>query len=152
MWRLGGWCGSLRCRRCCGRRVAFVFAACLEQLLQFAAIEPDAVAFRAHVEADALSGDFLHSTVAIGAHEQGHFDIAEIFARRLNKQMSEYVFNKNTFKDDLKKIYMSLTSEKDSFQNRYDEETNHSINKEKQSEWLKKIEGFLKELKAFSNY
>ena len=66
--------------------------------------------------------------------------------------MSEYVFNKNTFKDDLKKIYMSLTSEKDSFQNRYDEETNHSINKEKQSEWLKKIEGFLKELKAFSNY
>jgi hypothetical protein len=94
----------------------------------------------------------LHKTDYILAHEQGHFDIAEIFARKLNKQMSEYVFNKNTFKDDLKKIYMSLTTEKDAFQNQYDRETNHSINKEKQSEWLKKIEGMLKELKAFSNY
>ena len=66
--------------------------------------------------------------------------------------MSEYVFNKNTFKDDLKAIYMTLTAEKDAFQNQYDEETNHSINKEKQVEWLKKIEGLLKELTAFSNY
>ncbi|MEP7375648.1 MAG: hypothetical protein ABI675_19785 [Chitinophagaceae bacterium] len=94
----------------------------------------------------------LHKTEYILAHEQGHFDIAEIFARKLNKQMGEYVFNKNSFKDDLKKIYMTLTADKDSFQNQYDEETNHSINKEKQSEWLKKIEGMLKELKAFSNY
>ncbi len=66
--------------------------------------------------------------------------------------MSEYVFNKNTFKEDLKKLYMSLTNEKDALQNQYDEETNHSINKEKQSEWLKKIEGMLKELKTFSGY
>lgn len=94
----------------------------------------------------------LHKNDYILAHEQGHFDIAEVFARKLNKQMSEYVFNKNTFKDDLKKLYVSLTTEKDVFQNKYDEETNHSINKEKQAEWLKKIEEMLKELKAFSNY
>ena len=94
----------------------------------------------------------LHKTDYILNHEQGHFDIAEIFARKLNKQMGEYVFNKNTFKDDLKAIYTTLTAEKDAFQNQYDEETNHSINKEKQVEWLKKIDGLLKELTAFSNY
>lgn len=94
----------------------------------------------------------LHKTDYILSHEQGHFDIAEIFARRLNKQMSEYVFNKNTFKDDLKNIYMKLTTEKDAFQNEYDKETNHSINKVKQAEWLKKIEEELKTLQNFSNY
>jgi len=94
----------------------------------------------------------LHKTDYILAHEQGHFDIAEIFARKLNKRMSEYVFNKNTFKEDLKKLYLSLTDEKDSFQNKYDEETNHSINKVKQTEWLKKIDDLLKELKPYSNY
>src|SRR5258705_4867657 len=35
----------------------------------------------------------LHKTVYILNHEQGHFDIAEIFARKLNKEMSEYKFN-----------------------------------------------------------
>jgi Bacterial protein of unknown function (DUF922) len=94
----------------------------------------------------------LHKTDYILAHEQGHFDIAEIFARRLNKEMGEYVFDKNTFKDDLKNIYMKLTAEKDAFQNQYDKETNHSINKEKQTEWLRKIEEELKTLKSFSNY
>lgn len=94
----------------------------------------------------------LYKTDHILGHEQGHFDIAEIFARKLNKQMGEYVFNKNTFKDDLKNIYMTLTAEKDDFQNQYDKETNHSINKEKQVEWLKKIQEELKTLKSFSNY
>ncbi len=94
----------------------------------------------------------LHKTDYILAHEQGHFDIAEIFARKLNKQMSEYVFNKNTFKDDLRKLYMSITTEKDAFQNQYDGETNHSINKEKQAEWLRKIDQLLKDYKAFAGY
>jgi Bacterial protein of unknown function (DUF922) len=94
----------------------------------------------------------LHKTDYILSHEQGHFDIAEIFARKLNKQMSEYVFDKNTYKDDLKNLYMKLTTEKDAFQNEYDRETNHSINKEKQAEWIKKIEEELKTLRNFSNY
>ena len=94
----------------------------------------------------------LHKTDYILVHEQGHFDIAEIFARKLNKKMSEYKFNKNNFKDDLKKIYLTITSEKEEMQNEYDRETNHSIYKEKQAEWLKKIDQLLKEYKTYSNY
>ena len=91
----------------------------------------------------------LHKTDYILMHEQGHFDIAEIFARKLNKKMSEYKFNKNSFKEDLKEIYQSIAIEKDAFQNQYDEETNHSIKKEKQAEWLKKISDQLKEFEIF---
>lgn len=94
----------------------------------------------------------LHKTDYILSHEQGHFDIAEIFARKLNKKMSEYKFNKNNFKDDLKKIYLTITSEKEEMQNEYDRETNHSIIKDKQVEWLKKIDQLLTEYKDFADY
>ena len=91
----------------------------------------------------------LHKTEYILSHEQGHFDIAEIFARKLNKKMSEYRFNKRTYQHDLNKIYQDILDEKEKMQNDYDRETNHSINKEKQAEWLKKIEKMVVE---FENY
>lgn len=94
----------------------------------------------------------LHKTQYILSHEQGHFDIAEVFARKLNKKMSEYVFNRKTYQKELKKIYQDILAEKEEVQNRYDKETNHSINKEKQAEWLKKIELMLDEYKAYANY
>ena len=94
----------------------------------------------------------MHKTDYILTHEQGHFDIAEIFARKLNKLMKEYNFDWNTYRQDLKKIYQDVLDEKEDMQNKYDEETNHSINKEKQEEWLKKISGKLKELDAWADY
>jgi Bacterial protein of unknown function (DUF922) len=94
----------------------------------------------------------LHKTPYILSHEQGHFDIAEIFARKLHKEMSSYVFNKKTYQKELKKIYEDVSEDKDEMQNEYDKETNHSINKEKQAAWLKKIETLLKEYEPWSNY
>ena len=94
----------------------------------------------------------LHKTDYILAHEQGHFDIAEIFARKLHKEMTEYRFDKDSFKDDLKNIYLKITADKEEMQNTYDRETNHSIIKEKQAEWLKKIDQMLKEYASYANY
>ena len=94
----------------------------------------------------------LHKTEYILSHEQGHFDIAEIFARKLNKKMSEYRFNKRTYQQDLNKIYNDILDEKEKLQNDYDKETNHSIKKEKQAEWLKKIEKMLEAYKEFDGY
>ena len=85
-------------------------------------------------------------------HEQGHFDIAEIFARKLNKKMNEYKFTKNTYKTDLKNIYQAITKEKEEFQDQYDNETDHSRKKDEQLIWLKKIEKMLEELKDYSGY
>jgi hypothetical protein len=66
--------------------------------------------------------------------------------------MSEYHFNRNTYRKDLDKIYQDIQNEKDKMQDQYDHETNFSRNKEKQIEWLKKIEKMLGELKGFANY
>lgn len=86
------------------------------------------------------------------SHEQGHFDIAELFARKLNQEMSAYRFNKKTFQQDLDKIYKNILDEKEKMQNDYDTETNHSINKEKQAEWLKQIAALLEEYAAYADY
>ncbi|MBC7874569.1 MAG: DUF922 domain-containing protein [Ferruginibacter sp.] len=94
----------------------------------------------------------LHKTEYILSHEQGHFDIAEIFARKLHKEMGAYKFDKKTYQKDLKKIYEKVTEEKEETQNDYDNETRHSINKEKQREWLKKIAEMLEEYEDYADY
>lgn len=86
------------------------------------------------------------------SHEQGHFDITEIFARKLNKEMSEYKFSRDAYKKDFAKIYDDVMDEKEKMQEQYDKETDFSRNKTRQAEWLKKIETMLEELNEFANY
>jgi hypothetical protein len=94
----------------------------------------------------------LHKTDYILSHEQGHFDIAEIYARKLHQRMSEYKFNRKTYSKDLKKIYNDIIEEKSEMQELYDKETNHSINRKKQAEWLLKIEEMLDETAEYEDY
>ena len=94
----------------------------------------------------------LYKTPYILSHEQGHFDIAEIFARKLHKKMIDYRFDKKDYEKDLKKIYQDILDEKREMQDDYDKETNHSINKEKQEEWLKKIAKLLEEYAEYADY
>lgn len=94
----------------------------------------------------------LHKNEYILTHEQGHFDIAEIFARQLYKKLKAYTFDKKNYQADLRKIYEDVTKAKEDMQNTYDLETNHSINKEKQAEWMQKISRELKSLEEFADY
>lgn len=94
----------------------------------------------------------LHKTSYILSHEQGHFDIAEIFARKLYMKMNTYKFDKRSYQKDLNKIYNDILKDKEDMQNDYDRETNHSINKTKQTEWLVKIERMLEEYKDYADY
>ena len=94
----------------------------------------------------------LHKTAYILSHEQGHFDLAEVYARKLYKKVQEYRFHQKNYRKDLQKIYQEVLDEKEEMQNKYDRETNHSINREKQAEWLKKIEKMLKETQEYANY
>ena len=94
----------------------------------------------------------IHRTEYILGHEQGHFDIAEIFARKLHKEMSEYRFNARTYQQDLKNIYDRLMQAKEDMQNQYDRETNHSINRKKQAEWLVYIDELLEKYADYATY
>jgi hypothetical protein len=112
----------------------------------------DGFSFKIHSDFSKTRSWGFDKTTYVLKHEQGHFDIAEIFARKLYKQMKEYRYNKKTCKEDLSKIYDAVVTEKAKMQEDYDRETNHSIKKQKQKEWLKKIEDMLKEYEGWAGY
>jgi len=94
----------------------------------------------------------LVKTPYILAHEQGHFDITEIFARKLNQALQNYTLNRPTFQKDINTIYEAVVASKEAFQSAYDGETDHSRNKRKQAEWLERINNLLEDTQPYANY
>jgi predicted secreted Zn-dependent protease len=86
------------------------------------------------------------------AHEQGHFDITELMARKLHADLQAYVVNKKTFRQDIARIYQAAVQEKERMQESYDRETDHSRNKQRQYEWLDYIERLLLESEPLETY
>ena len=91
-------------------------------------------------------------TPYILAHEQGHFDITEIYARKLHKELQDYKFNRKTFRQDVNVIYDRVVKEKENLQFAYDGLTDHSRNKTVQAEWLEKIQELLIQTEAYADY
>ena len=84
-------------------------------------------------------------------HEQGHFDIEEIYARLFRKKISEFKFSKNNYKKNLDILYNSIGEELNNKHQEYDIETNFSNDTLKQYEWTRKIAIQLDKLKDFEH-
>jgi len=83
-------------------------------------------------------------------HEQRHFDIAEIYRRKLIKK----IMNSDKIKtpqigEEVDRLYKANDKELVNFQLQYDKETKHSQIEEKQKVWDQKID---RELKALAKY
>ncbi len=91
-------------------------------------------------------------TPQILMHEQLHFYIAEIHARRMRQAFEGYAAS-HTFasakSNELGDIFKKCNKECNDQQALYDKETAHSMVPEKQEEWHKKIVAQLQELKAY---
>ena len=94
----------------------------------------------------------LVKTPYILAHEQAHFDITELFARKLHQQLQAYTPNRRTFQKDINTIYENVLKSKEAFQQLYDGETDHSRKKVRQEEWLVRIDDLLFETERLANY
>jgi hypothetical protein len=71
------------------------------------------------------------------SHEQLHFDITELHARKLRKKLSEVKIDQ-LGKDPraaLNKLYENIEKGRAAMQMKYDKETSHSINKEAEARW-----------------
>lgn len=82
-------------------------------------------------------------------HEQKHFDIAEIFARKLRKEVQEKIKTSSDWDKYFKGIYSTISNDYKNFQITYDKVTEHGINKEKQAEYNELISSELENLKNF---
>jgi len=83
------------------------------------------------------------------AHEQLHFDITELHARKLRKRLAEYEIGRR-IRQDLKILYNITEAERVAMQNRFDKETSHSENKEAESRWRKFVASKLADYDDFA--
>jgi hypothetical protein len=84
-------------------------------------------------------------------HEQAHFDLEEITARKIRKAISNLATQRKITFEDISRIYDDCAVELDNIQALYDKETEFSNNAKKQAEWIEKITKELKEFEAYSN-
>ena len=85
-------------------------------------------------------------------HEQAHFDITELHARKLYEALYNYDFNSATFKKDIAAIYEGIVKEKEAMQEAYDRETDHSRRRRAQFDWLERIDSMLNDTELYSSY
>ena len=85
-------------------------------------------------------------------HEMGHFNITEIYARESRRLISNIKANsvEEAFKE-IEKITKKIMDKRWKEHIKYDKETEHSKNKEKQAKWDKKIAKRLKELEQYKD-
>jgi hypothetical protein len=83
------------------------------------------------------------------AHEQLHFNIAELYARKLRKRIASFNFSEE-LKKEMNRHYEDILVELKQFQSKYDSETDFSRNLEQQMLWQKKISTLLVEYKNYT--
>ena len=81
-------------------------------------------------------------------HEQAHFDVSELHARMLRKNLEGRKFSKKV-KSEIEGIYQQVEQKRRAMQTKFDAETDHSRNEEKEAFWQKYIANQLAEYDAW---
>lgn len=76
-------------------------------------------------------------------HEQGHFDLCEIYTRKLRNRMANFDYTVKDIKQALMAIYSEISQEYENRQQAYEQETTHGVNIPQQKKWSNAIAGEL---------
>lgn len=90
-------------------------------------------------------------SVPLLIHEKLHFNISELYARKMRKEIATRQAADRLNQQDIEGIFRQLVVEKDLMQKQYDDETQHSRNVAKQQEWGLKIGVMMSELSQFAS-
>ncbi|MFZ1805840.1 MAG: hypothetical protein WAU36_01385 [Cyclobacteriaceae bacterium] len=83
-------------------------------------------------------------------HEQYHFNLTEVWARKLRKEITSEKWNVKTFEKEFNSLFKKHMAQTLKEQLRYDNETNHSQVSDKQTAWEGEIDKELVSLKLYS--
>lgn len=84
-------------------------------------------------------------------HEQTHFDLSEVYARKLSRALTEAGLTMANL-NEANNIYNTIRDEYVNRQQAYDMETQHGKNQKSQLEWNDRISQELDELANYKNY
>ena len=82
-------------------------------------------------------------------HEQVHFDIAELYARKIRKQFLKNITDKKSKYNKYWSDYKQFWNECITFQQKFDSETNHGRNFEQNKIWRELVTNKLKEYNEY---
>lgn len=85
------------------------------------------------------------------AHEQGHFDLCEIYTRKLRSKIAAATLNVNNLRATLEHIYESVNNEYEARQQAYEDETHHGTLAAQQQKWLLTIAQELRETTSYAS-
>ncbi len=88
--------------------------------------------------------------ISILEHEQGHFDLCEVYTRQLRKKLEDKKLTVFSLNGDANVIFKEIWGLYLERQELYEKETNYGLDRQKQYEWAMTIEKELLELKAYS--
>ena len=86
------------------------------------------------------------------AHEQLHFDICELFGRKLYKEILVLRDSGKLNNRTIKRLHSKLKKQYSNYQDKYDNETEHSINQVEQLKWNSRICKELESMTMYSDY
>jgi hypothetical protein len=82
-------------------------------------------------------------------HEQGHFDLCEVYARMFRQKIRENKLSVNN-PSDLDDVFYAIMNQYRKRQDLYDEQTKHGLNRKNQLEWINEINEELNKLSSFT--
>ncbi len=82
-------------------------------------------------------------------HEQRHFDIAELYARKVRQALDGYRITTSNYHKIKEKVILPIFDEYLEYDEWYDQLTVHGLDKEQQQDWNERIDQQLGELEAF---
>lgn len=83
-------------------------------------------------------------------HEQCHFDLYEVNARKLRKELQSTRFTQANVQSTINRIVEKYSKYNESSQAEYDEQTNHSLKEKNQEIWNRRIAEDLEELAPYA--
>lgn len=84
-------------------------------------------------------------------HEQGHFNITELYARKIRRDLTMKKIRKEGFSNKFDEIVEKYRRESNLCQDLYDAETEHHLNEEAQIKWNYRIKKELLKLTKYSS-
>ena len=82
-------------------------------------------------------------------HEQLHFDITELFARKMRKRFQETEFSTENYDEEIKALYVKTMTELNNYRSVYNSETFFGAKLDKQLQWNEKVANALSELSEY---
>ncbi|MEM1136268.1 MAG: DUF922 domain-containing protein [Bacteroidota bacterium] len=92
--------------------------------------------------ADKVSNELL-------MHEQLHFDITELYARKMRQRFQTAPISKENYKADIKAIYGKVMDELKAYRKQYNNDTLFGANLNKQLQWNSKVHKEMGDLEKF---